>query len=164
MRPRRPSFLSRLTGPIGLDRTSMSLFDQGTELVGLVRSPDGKLQTKELLDVCRSILPIVGVSPPCCKLVGTAAARGTCPLLAAAAPFAACRHSPRSCPRLAAADKLGTGFMIVKHDVGGNIDRLATCAATKPDVYQADVFAMVRALARFPSTWPWLPCRWLFPC
>lgn len=35
--------------------------------------------------------------------------------------------------------------MIVKHDVGGNIDRLATCAATKPDVYQADVFAMVRA-------------------
>lgn len=41
----------------------MSLFDQGTELVGRVRSPDGKLQTRELLDVCRSILPIVGVSP-----------------------------------------------------------------------------------------------------
>jgi Ca2+:H+ antiporter len=118
----------------------MSLFDQGTELVGRVRSPEGKLQTKELLDVCRSILPIVGVLQ-----------RYGQPIWVAAGPRAQLcarrRPPPPATPRIlarAAADKLGTGFMIVKHDVGGNIDRLATCAATKPDEYQADVFAMVR--------------------
>lgn len=55
----------------------------------------------------------------------------------------------RALPRLrllcfCCADKLGTGFSLVKYDVGGNIDRLAACAATKPEAYQADVFAMVR--------------------
>lgn len=78
----------------------MSLFDRGTELVGRIKSADSKIQTKEFLEVCRSVLPIV--------------------------------------------DKLGTGFSLVKYDVGGNIDRLAACAATKPEAYQADVFAMVR--------------------
>ncbi|KAL4433929.1 hypothetical protein ABPG75_000370 [Micractinium tetrahymenae] len=78
----------------------MSLFGQGVELVGRIKSADGKLQTKELLDVCRSVLPIV--------------------------------------------DKLGTGFSLVKYDVGGNIDRLAACAATKPEAYQADALAMVQ--------------------
>lgn len=78
----------------------MSVFQQGTELVGKVKSADGKIQTQELLDVCRSVLPIVG--------------------------------------------KLGTGFGLVKHDVGGNIDRLAACAATKTDAYLPDVFQMVR--------------------
>ncbi len=64
MRPPRALPPSRPAAPIcNPDRTVMSLFDQGTELVGRVRSPDGKLQTRELLDVCRSILPIVGVSP-----------------------------------------------------------------------------------------------------
>lgn len=43
-------------------------------------------------------------------------------------------------------DKLGTGFMIVRRDVGGNIDRLAACAATKPEAYQADVFQVGAAL------------------
>lgn len=33
---------------------------------------------------------------------------------------------------------------MVKYDVGGNIDRLAACAATKPEAYQADALAMVR--------------------
>lgn len=78
----------------------MSLFEHGVELVGRIKSTDGKIQTKELLDVCRSVLPIV--------------------------------------------DKLGTGFSLVKYDVGGNIDRLAACAATKPEAYQADALAMVR--------------------
>lgn len=38
----------------------MSLFEQGTALARQVKSSDGKLRTKELLDVCRSVLPIVG--------------------------------------------------------------------------------------------------------
>ena len=42
------------------------------------------------------------------------------------------------------AAKLGTGFAIVKSDVGGNIDRLATRAATQPDIYNADIFQIVR--------------------
>ncbi|KAL4855989.1 Importin beta-like SAD2 [Chlorella vulgaris] len=71
-----------------------------TALLGEVRSADGTIQTAKLLEVCRSILPIV--------------------------------------------DKLGTGFALVKHDVGGNIDRLATCAATKPEAYGHDAFQMVR--------------------
>ena len=71
-------------------------------------------------------------------------------------PPPASRHEPALCP--AAADKLGTGFMIVKHDVGGNIDRLATCAATKPDVYQADVFAMVRLAAWLRARIPGCKC------
>ena len=33
---------------------------------------------------------------------------------------------------------------LVKHDVGGNIDRVAARAAAKPAEYEADVFAMVR--------------------
>ena len=41
-------------------KQKMSLFAQGTELVGKVKSADGKLRTAELLEVCRSILPIVG--------------------------------------------------------------------------------------------------------
>ncbi|PSC73205.1 pleckstrin homology domain-containing family A member 8-like [Micractinium conductrix] len=78
----------------------MSLFEQGTALARQVKSSDGKLRTKELLDVCRSVLPIV--------------------------------------------EKMGTGFGLVKHDVGGNIDRVAARAAAKPAEYEADVFAMVR--------------------
>ena len=38
----------------------MSVFEEGTALVGKVKSADGTIQTKELLEVCRSILPIVG--------------------------------------------------------------------------------------------------------
>lgn len=38
----------------------MSLFEQGSQLVGKVKGADGRLQTAQLLDVCRSILPIVG--------------------------------------------------------------------------------------------------------
>lgn len=42
------------------------------------------------------------------------------------------------------AEKLGTGFAIVKSDVGGNIDRLATRAATNPTSYQPDIFQILR--------------------
>lgn len=38
----------------------MSAFTRGIELVGKVKSPDGKIQTKELLDVCREVVLIVG--------------------------------------------------------------------------------------------------------
>lgn len=38
----------------------MSMFEHGIQLAGKVKGPDGKLQTAELLEVCRSILPIVG--------------------------------------------------------------------------------------------------------
>ena len=41
------------------------------------------------------------------------------------------------------AAKLGTGFGLVKSDVGGNIDRLATRAATQPDRYNPDIFQIV---------------------
>lgn len=40
--------------------------------------------------------------------------------------------------------KLGTGFGLVKSDVGGNIDRLATRAATLPDLYNPDIFQIIR--------------------
>ncbi|KAL4518639.1 hypothetical protein Ndes2437B_g00728 [Nannochloris sp. 'desiccata'] len=40
--------------------------------------------------------------------------------------------------------KLGTGFGLVKSDVGGNIDRLATRAATQPDLYNPDIFQILR--------------------
>lgn len=33
--------------------------------------------------------------------------------------------------------------MLVKSDVGGNIDRLARSAATNPERYDADIFAIV---------------------
>ena len=39
---------------------------------------------------------------------------------------------------------MGTGFAIVKHDVGGNIDRLAACQARNPAAYDPDLFQMVR--------------------
>ena len=45
---------------------------------------------------------------------------------------------------LLCAEKLGTGFALVKSDVGGNIDRLATRAATNPVAYEPDVFQIVR--------------------
>lgn len=65
-----------------------------------------------------------------------------------AVKHAPCRRTAAQPPAhrlpLCCADKLGTGFGLVKHDVGGNIDRLASCAATKPEVYQADAFQMVR--------------------
>lgn len=38
----------------------MAAFTQGLELVGRVRSADGKLQTQPLLDVCREVVVIVG--------------------------------------------------------------------------------------------------------
>jgi len=39
---------------------------------------------------------------------------------------------------------MGTGFALVKIDVGGNIDRLSTCAATKPEIYDPDLFQIIR--------------------
>ncbi|GAB4818195.1 hypothetical protein N2152v2_005241 [Parachlorella kessleri] len=78
----------------------MAAFQEGIERVGRVRGQDGKLKTKELLDVCREVVVIV--------------------------------------------EKLGTGFALVKSDVGGNIDRLATRAATNPAAYEPDIFQMVR--------------------
>ncbi|KAL6785533.1 hypothetical protein ACKKBF_B00675 [Auxenochlorella protothecoides x Auxenochlorella symbiontica] len=44
---------------------------------------------------------------------------------------------------LQAVDHLGTGFMLVKSDVGGNIDRLARSAATNPERYDADILVIV---------------------
>lgn len=41
------------------------------------------------------------------------------------------------------ADHLGTGFLLVKSDVGGNIDRLAARASTNPSKYSEDVYAIV---------------------
>ena len=38
----------------------MAAFQEGIERVGKVRGPDGKLKTKELLDVCREVVVIVG--------------------------------------------------------------------------------------------------------
>lgn len=40
--------------------------------------------------------------------------------------------------------KLGTGFALVKSDVGGNIDRLEKKAETNPDLYNPDIFEMIR--------------------
>lgn len=42
------------------------------------------------------------------------------------------------------AGKLGTGFSLVKMDVGGNIDRLADRAATNPEAYNPDIFQIIR--------------------
>ncbi len=41
----------------------MAAFAEGIERVGKVKSADGKLQTKELLDVCREVVTIVGAGP-----------------------------------------------------------------------------------------------------
>ena len=41
------------------------------------------------------------------------------------------------------ADHLGTGFLLVKSDVGGNIDRLAARASTNPSKYSENVYAIV---------------------
>ena len=53
-----------------------------------------------------------------------------------------------ACLPLTPADKLGTGFALVRHDVGGNIERLAACAAAASGdaaaAYAGDVFQMVR--------------------
>lgn len=114
----------------------MSVFEEGTALVAKVRSADGRIQTKELLDVCRSILPVVGEQPSQVRPASKPAA------LAARRRRRSCCVRNRSCP--CAAEKLGTGFALVKHDVGGNIDRLAACAATNPEAYERDAFQMVR--------------------
>lgn len=42
------------------------------------------------------------------------------------------------------AAKLGTGFVLVKSDIGGNIDRLAKRAAVKPEVYYPDIYQIIR--------------------
>jgi hypothetical protein len=42
------------------------------------------------------------------------------------------------------AEKLGTGFGLVRIDVGGNVDRLAARAATDPARFNADVFQIVK--------------------
>lgn len=39
---------------------------------------------------------------------------------------------------------MGTGFALVKSDVGGNIDRLADKAATQPDIYNPDIYQMIK--------------------
>ncbi|KAK2079908.1 hypothetical protein QBZ16_002303 [Prototheca wickerhamii] len=44
---------------------------------------------------------------------------------------------------LQAVDHLGTGFLLVKSDVGGNIDRLAARASTNPSKYSENVYAIV---------------------
>jgi len=38
----------------------MTAFEEGIKLISLVRSPQDTLQTHEFLDVCGSVLPIVG--------------------------------------------------------------------------------------------------------
>lgn len=48
----------------------MAAFAEGIERVGKVKGPDGKIQTKELLDVCREVVLIVG------ELACAAAGRG----------------------------------------------------------------------------------------
>ena len=57
--PIHRSFLSNSLA----QQPAMSLFAQGVERVRSVRSAEGKLQTQELLEVCRQILPIVGECP-----------------------------------------------------------------------------------------------------
>lgn len=42
-------------------------------------------------------------------------------------------------------DKLGSGFILVQRDIGGNIDRLRSKAATDPPRFDADIFNLVRA-------------------
>lgn len=47
-------FRDRRSNPMG------NVFEEGTALARHVKSDSGALQTKQLLDVCRSILPVVG--------------------------------------------------------------------------------------------------------
>ena len=107
-------------------------FAEGIVRVGRVKGPDGKLQTAQLLDVCREVVVIVGERP---RLAGGQAqpSRG-----AATTGLRACSPAAASL-----AEKLGTGFALVKSDVGGNIDRLASRAATNPAAYEPDLFQMV---------------------
>jgi hypothetical protein len=122
----------------------MTVFEEGTALVAKVRSADGRIQTKELLDVCRSILPIVGEQPNQARPLAAAAAASHC--RHGAHRWRTTHQNSRECLWhcvVRTAEKLGTGFALVKHDVGGNIDRLAACAATKPAAYEPDAFQMV---------------------
>ncbi len=127
----------------------MSVFETTLPLIRSVKTPEGALQTQQFLEVCRQILPVVGESqspriqasfwpcnhrcPPPRSLFQTPTITT---LLFLISP------SPSSLPISTA--KLGTGFVIVKSDVGGNIDRLATRAATQPQRYDPDIFQIVR--------------------
>ena len=51
---------------------------------------------------------------------------------------------PPPAPPLDWAEKLGTGLALVRSDVGGNIERVATAAARDPPAYEPDLFQLVR--------------------
>lgn len=39
-----------------------TVFDEASNLVALVRSPQGTVQTREFLQLCEQVLPIVGAN------------------------------------------------------------------------------------------------------
>lgn len=119
----------------------MSVFQQGTDVLVQVRSADGKIQTQRFLEACRQILPVVGACSP-------QRSRGTTRVICGVSRTLGNRETAGTSLtrwlRVNAAEKLGTGFALVKSDVGGNIDRLATRAATSPTAYDLDIFQILR--------------------
>ena len=109
---------------------AMSVFKDSATLVRAIKSPDGKIRTEPFLDVCRHVIPIVGMFfSTTSSFPHTTSPPSTC-----------LSHHPSPPPHFA--EKLGTAFILVKSDVGGNIDRLSTRAALKPQ-YLDDIFSIL---------------------
>ena len=96
-----------------------SIFAKLAAAATAVRDDQNHVRTLELLDVCRELLPVLGRSPHIPVQFLFLWACSMVPLTAALC-----------------ADKFGTSFLIVRSDVGGNINRLAERQAQDPVRYK----------------------------
>jgi len=122
-----------------------SVFVHLAELARGVRAPDGTISTSAFLELCQQVLPVLGASLPrrvCASGCGASThGKHLLQSLPSALGASACAagglldlHT-----LLCRADKLGTGMVIVRSDIGGNIKRLAAAQARNPERY-ADLF------------------------
>ena len=100
---------------------SESVFVHLTSLAGQVHAPHGSLQTQPFLDVCAQVIPVLG--GPLCTICPSAS-------------------SSRVLSSFLGADKFGASFIMVRSDIGGNINRLAQKLAADPARF-ASLFAIV---------------------
>lgn len=125
-----------------------SAFVHLAELAHGVLAPDSTVSTSAFLELCRQVLPVIGASLlqalACCMWLWPLSVRQVFlvhillwAVLQASLSLAAQQRFMFSLLRHA--DKLGTGMVIVRSDIGGNINRLDAAQARDPARF-ADLF------------------------
>lgn len=80
------------------------------QLIPLVKTPEGEIQTEPFLNVSKQLLPLIGEPHENLLKMSRYCATNFCLI-----------------GWLSAADQLGSAFYLVKHDVGGNIEVSKMC-------------------------------------